>query len=62
MMMLELLATHVWQVLKSMTREAQTTEAHADKHDFTKIERLVLPRRSDSFHDKPLVANLFLGL
>jgi hypothetical protein len=39
-------------VLKSVDREAQTTEAHTNKHDFTEVERLVLPRCSSSFHEK----------
>jgi hypothetical protein len=52
MMMLELLAVHVQPVLKSMAREAQTTMTCANKHDFTKVERFVLPRCCNSFHEK----------
>jgi hypothetical protein len=39
-------------VIKSVTRKAQTTEAHAGKHDFTRIEHHVLPRRRSSFLEK----------
>jgi hypothetical protein len=35
-----------------MDREAQTTEAHADKHDFTEVEHLILPWHSGSFLEK----------
>jgi hypothetical protein len=58
----ELLTAHAQPVLKSLARGAQTTETHADKHDFTKVERLILPQRSNSFHEKPPVTNPFLGL
>lgn len=42
MMTLELLNTHTQQVLKSRAREAQTTEACTDKHNFIEVERFVL--------------------
>jgi hypothetical protein len=43
-------------------KEAQMTEAHADKHDFTKVEHLILPWRSSSFPAKLLVIYPHLGL
>jgi hypothetical protein len=39
-------------VLKNAAREAQTTEAHVDMHDFTEVKHPVLPRRSSSFLKK----------
>jgi hypothetical protein len=62
MMTSELLVAHVQQVLKSMVRGAQMTEVHPDKHDFAEMIRLVLPRRGNSFHEKPPVIDPFLGL
>jgi hypothetical protein len=38
--------------IKSVTREAQTTDARMNKHGFTKIECHVLPRYSSSFLGK----------
>jgi hypothetical protein len=58
----ELLVAHAQLVLKSTMKEAQMTEAHADKHDFTKVEHLILPWRSSSFPAKLLVIYPHLGL
>jgi hypothetical protein len=41
-MVLELLTAHTQPVLKSRAREAQTTEACTDKHNFIEVERFVL--------------------
>jgi hypothetical protein len=62
MMSAKLLAAHTLPVLKSMSREAQTTEAYIDKHDFIKVELLILPRCSNSFHKNPSVTDPILGL
>jgi hypothetical protein len=45
-----------------MTKQAQTIEAHVDKHDFTRVEHPILPRRHSSFLKKPSVVDAHLGL
>jgi hypothetical protein len=48
-------------IIKSVTREAQSTEAYTDKHNFTKVEHPVLPRHSSSFLGKLPVADVTLA-
>lgn len=58
----ELFAAHVQPVLKSTTREAQTIEAHANKLDFTEVERFILLQHSSSFLGKLQATDPLLGL
>jgi hypothetical protein len=48
--------------LKSVARRAHTTEVHADKHDFTEVERSILPRHNNSFLEKLPVADHHLDI
>lgn len=57
MMTPELFAAHTQLVLKSTSREAQMTGAHADKPGFTEVERLILPRHISSFLGKLLATD-----
>jgi hypothetical protein len=61
-MMTLLLVVHAQLVFKSLAREALTVEARTNKHDFTKVECLVLPWCNNSFHEKPSVTDPLLGL
>jgi hypothetical protein len=58
----ELQVAHAQPVLKSMATKAQMTEAHANKHAFTKVECLVLPRCNSSFLEKLPVTDPHLSL
>jgi hypothetical protein len=48
--------------LKEHGYKAQMTEAHANKHAFTEVECLVLPRRNSSFLEKLPVTDPHLSL
>jgi hypothetical protein len=60
-MMTLFLIVHAQLVFKSLAR-ALTVEARTDKHDFTKVECLVLPWSNNSFHEKPSLTDPLLGL
>jgi hypothetical protein len=42
--------------------EAQTSKAHTDKHNFTKVEHPVLPQRIISFLEKLPIVDPHLSL
>jgi hypothetical protein len=47
--------------IKSATWETQVTEAHTDKHNFTKVEHPILTQHSSSFLRKLPVADATLA-
>lgn len=56
-----ILVVHAQLVFKILAGEALTVEART-KHDFTKVECLVLPWCNNSFHEKPSLTDPLLGL